>query len=104
MPDNTGKMWICSHLIVHQLPSVEFSFLSHLIKKKKNTLDQYFPFRSCPKGVSPAGNQRHRLHPGHPDPSHQSGQRDGAEGPDQRAGTSHCTPRQKVAASHSSSL
>ena len=39
------------------------------------------------EGVSSSEHQRDRLHPCHSDPSHQSGERGGAEGTDQRAGT-----------------
>lgn len=49
---------------------------------------QHINFSLCsgPEGVSPSGHQCDRLHPCHPNPSNQSGQRDGAEGTDQRAG------------------
>ncbi len=59
-------------------------------KKKKHTcVYQHISssLSSGPKGVSLAGHQCDRLYPSHPHPSNQSGPRGGAEGTNQRAGT-----------------
>lgn len=76
---------LCPTILVRQ--KVTFSKFADLIVDFEKILETCPPFSSGPEGVPPAGHQCDRLHPCNPHPSNQSGQGGGAEGTDQRAGS-----------------